>query len=144
MDYKTLLTIFILILISSQLWNIIWDIGKGALYVVILLLALTYLDPSSGDKIKEFINKIINLDFSFVTTILSSVSKFILGAFNKLPKLDENMLKSEVESENIPTPIVKVVSNPVAKVASKPVAKVASKPVAKVASKPVAKAKAKK
>jgi hypothetical protein len=105
MDYKTLLTIFILILISSQLWNIIWDIGKGALYIVILLLALTYLEPTSGDKIKDFLKKIINLDFSFITSILSSISKIILTIFNKLPKIDniinETNLKEKTESKNL-------------------------------------------
>ena len=89
MDYKTLLTIFILILISSQLWNIIWDIGKGALYIVILLLVLTYLEPSTGDKVLDFFKKIINLDFSFITKILSTIARFILNTFNKLPVLDK-------------------------------------------------------
>jgi hypothetical protein len=98
MDYKTLLTIFILILISSQLWNIIWDIGKGAIYVVILLLVLTYLDPNSSEKIKEFINKIINFDFSFIINILSNISRFILGLFNKLPNL--NSVNSETKTES--------------------------------------------
>lgn len=99
MDYKTLLTIVILILISSQLWNIIWDIGKGALYIVILLLALTYLDPNSGDMIKNFIRKLINLDFSFVPNLLSTVSKFVLGVFNKLPKFDA--IQEEIKTESI-------------------------------------------
>ena len=87
MDYKILLTIFILVLMSNQLWNIIWDIGKGGFYIVVLLLALTYLEPSSVDKIKKFIRKIINLDFSFVINILSKISKFILIIFNKFPKM---------------------------------------------------------
>ena len=88
MDYKSLLTIVILILISSQLWNIIWDIGKGSVYILLLLVVLTYLEPTTGEKIKEFIKKIINLDFSFVTNIFSSISIFILSLFNKLPKFN--------------------------------------------------------
>jgi hypothetical protein len=43
MDYKILLTIFILVLMSNQLWHIIWAIGKGGFYLVVLLLVLTYL-----------------------------------------------------------------------------------------------------
>jgi len=99
MDYKTLLTIFILILMSSQLWNIIWDIGKGGFYIVILLLSLTYIEPSSVNKIKEFINKILNLDFSFVINILSTISKFILIIFNKLPKI-ENKIQDKIEDKS--------------------------------------------
>lgn len=105
MDYKILLTIFILVLMSNQLWNIIWDIGKGGFYIVVLLLALTYLEPSSVDKIKKFIRKIINLDFSFVINILSKISKFILIIFNKFPKMknkteDKTEDKTENKTEN--------------------------------------------
>ena len=40
-DQRTIIAIIVLILISSQLWTIAWDIGKAALYIVILLLILS-------------------------------------------------------------------------------------------------------
>ena len=104
MDYKILLTIFILVLMSNQLWHIIWAIGKGGFYLVVLLLVLTYLEPSSVDKIKNFIKKIINLDFSFVINILSKISKFILIIFNKIPKMKnktEDKTEDKIENKTV-------------------------------------------
>ena len=40
MDKNTLLFIFIFFLISPQLLNISWDIGKATIYIVIVLLIL--------------------------------------------------------------------------------------------------------
>jgi hypothetical protein len=87
MDQKTLLVIFILILISSQLWNILWDMGKSALYLVIFLLVLTYIDPTSADTIKKYGQRLLGLDPKLITDFLSSSSKFIFGVFGKTPTI---------------------------------------------------------
>jgi len=100
MDYKFIVTIIILILISNQLWNIAWDIGKGGFYILLLLIILTYLDPTTGEKTKEFIKKIINFDFSFITNIMSSISFFILSVFNKLPKNNDEKEKINMQVVN--------------------------------------------
>jgi len=95
MDKKSLLIIVILILISSQLWNILWDIGKSALYIVILLLALTYLSPDIAEEFRTVLKKIINLDYSLISNSLSYISGFLLAAFGKLPKNIKNLIQEE-------------------------------------------------
>jgi hypothetical protein len=95
MDKKSLLIIVILILISSQLWNILWDIGKSALYIVILLLSLTYLSPTIAEDVRTVLKKIIALDYSLVSNTLSYISGFLLSAFGKLPKNITNLIQEE-------------------------------------------------
>jgi hypothetical protein len=102
MDQKTLLVILLLILLSSQLWNIIWDMGKSALYLVIILLLLTYIDPDTADTIKKYGQRILGLDSKLITESLSSASNFTLGILGKSPKniLGEIILpntKSEIK-----------------------------------------------
>jgi hypothetical protein len=87
MNQNTLITIVVLILVSSQLWNIIWDVGKAAVYIIILLLVLSYINPEMATNIKEYIKRMINLDTSLVTNSLSSISGFILNVFNKIKNI---------------------------------------------------------
>ena len=96
MDEKTLLTIFVLILISSQLWTIVWDIGKSAFYLVVLLIVLTYINPDTAETVKGYGRRLLNLDSKLLTDSLASVSKFIFGIFGKAPKI-----LSEIQSENL-------------------------------------------
>jgi len=109
MDKNTLLLIFILFLLSSQLLSITWDIGKASLYIVIILLILNSISPETATIIKNIFSRIINLDFSLITSALSTISKFILSLFfkNNGPQIiDEvkNALSEEinkVKSESI-------------------------------------------
>lgn len=101
MDKNTLLLIFILFLLSSQLLSITWDIGKASVYIVIILLILNSISPETATTIKNIFSRIINLDFSLITSLLSTVSKFILSLFfkNNGPQIiDEvkNALKEEI------------------------------------------------
>jgi hypothetical protein len=101
MDKNTLLLIFILFLLSSQLLSITWDIGKASVYIVIILLILNSISPETATTIKNIFSRIINLDFSLITSGLSTVSKFILSLFfkNNGPQIiDEvkNALKEEI------------------------------------------------
>jgi len=82
MDKNTLLLIFVLFLLSSQLWNVSWTIGTSAFYIVIIISVLNYISPESAITMKRFIIKLVNLDFKLVTHFLSMVSKFILSFFN--------------------------------------------------------------
>jgi len=81
MDKNTLLFIFILFLLSSQLLNISWDIGKGSIYIVITLLVLNTISPDTSDLIKSILIRIINFDTSIFKDILSLISKFFIGLF---------------------------------------------------------------
>jgi hypothetical protein len=109
MDKNTLLLIFILFLLSSQLLSITWDIGKASVYIVIILLILNSISPETATIIKNIFSRIINLDFSLITSALSTISKFILSLFfkNNGPQIiDEvkNALSEEiskVKSESI-------------------------------------------
>lgn len=126
MDEKTLLTIFVLILISSQLWTIVWDIGKSAFYLVVLLIVLTYINPDTAETVKGYGRRLLNLDSNLITESLSSVSKFIFGMFGGGPK----KILSEVMSENKVIPAQEVPKQETIK-PKQEVAKPVSKPVGK-------------
>jgi len=86
MSKNTLLLLFIIALFSSQLWNITWNIGTSAFYLIIIIIILNYLNPDSGAVVQENATKIINLDFSLIKYIFSSISKFILSLFTTYKK----------------------------------------------------------
>ena len=109
MDKNTLLLIFILFLLSSQLLSITWDIGKASLYIVIILLILNSISPETATIIKNIFSRIINLDFSLITGALSTISKFILSLFfkNNGPQIiDEvkNALSEEIKKVQSESP----------------------------------------
>ena len=86
MSKNTLLLLFIIALFSSQLWGITWNIGTSAFYLIIIIIILNYLNPDSGAVVQENATKIINLDFSLIKYIFSSISKFILSLFTTYKK----------------------------------------------------------
>ena len=86
MSKNTLLLLFIIALFSSQLWNITWNIGTSAFYLIIIIIILNYLNPDSGVVVQENATKIINLDFSLIKYIFSAISKFILSLFTTYKK----------------------------------------------------------
>jgi hypothetical protein len=96
MDRKTLITIFVLFLISSQLWSMLWDIGKGVIYILLLIFALSYLNPSVADEMKNIFKKIISLDFSFATKYITTGAKYI-GDFlrNKISPKQKDLIPQE-------------------------------------------------
>ena len=97
MDQKTLLTILLIVLISGQLWTIIWDIGKSAIYLIFLLLGLTFLNPTIAENLKGYLIRIVKLDKTVLTDIFSSVSKFILTVSDKLPTDIKNLMSKKEE-----------------------------------------------
>lgn len=113
MDKNTLLLLFVLALLSSQLWNMTWNIGLSAFYLIIIIIGLNYISPDSSMIIKDNITKIINLDFSLFKDLFSYISKFILSIFssyktvttevgildNKI--LENNLQDSILEKHNI-------------------------------------------
>ena len=96
MDKNTLLLIFILFLLSSQLLSITWDIGKATIYIAIILLILNNISPESAIIIKNMFSRVINLDSSLITGTLSVVAKFILSLFfnNKGNKIIDEVKQS--------------------------------------------------
>ena len=61
MDKNTLLLIFVLFLLSSQLWSITWNIGVSAFYIIIIIIVLNYVNPDSSIAMRSTIIRIINL-----------------------------------------------------------------------------------
>ena len=68
-----MLVIIIIILFSSKLW----DIGKGLLYILILLQVLKYINIPLGNSIKNLTNNIINYNPKKIKQDVSSISKNI-------------------------------------------------------------------
>jgi len=96
MDKNTLLLIFILFLLSSQLLSITWDIGKATIYIAIILLILNNISPETAIIIKNMFSRVINLDSSLITGTLAAVAKFILSLFfnNKGNKIIDEVKQS--------------------------------------------------
>jgi hypothetical protein len=80
MNKNTLLLIIVLILFSNKLWNIIWDMGKGLLYILILIQGLKYLNIPLGNTIKDLTNNIINYNPDKIKQVASSFSKELLNS----------------------------------------------------------------
>jgi hypothetical protein len=79
MDKNTMLVIILLILFSSKLW----DIGKGLLYILILIQVLKYVNIPLGNSIKKLTNNIINYNPDKIKQDVSSISKNILTTTDK-------------------------------------------------------------
>jgi hypothetical protein len=79
MDKNTMLVIILLILFSSKLW----DIGKGLLYILILIQVLKYVNIPLGNSVKKLTNNIINYNPDKIKQDVSSISKNILTTTDK-------------------------------------------------------------
>tara|TARA_B110000977_G_C11071147_1_gene489598 strand:+ start:287 stop:568 length:282 start_codon:yes stop_codon:yes gene_type:complete len=84
MDKKSLITIFVFFLLSNQLYNIVWEIGKAIFYVVLIIFGLNYLNPELSDSLKKYIINLINLDKTFIKTILGSINNQARNIFNNI------------------------------------------------------------
>jgi len=82
MDKNTLIFIFILFLVSSQLWAITWSIGTALMYIVGAIVILNIVSPDSAEAIKEFVIKVVSLDSSLIINGLSGASRFVLNTVN--------------------------------------------------------------
>jgi hypothetical protein len=74
MDKNTMLVIILVILFSSKLW----DIGKGLLYILILIQVLKYINIPLGNSVKKLTNNIIDYNPKKIKQDISSISKNIL------------------------------------------------------------------
>lgn len=74
MDKKSLITVFVFFLLSNQLYNIAWEIGKSVFYIILIIFGLNYLNPELSDTFKNYLTNFINLDKTFVKTILGTIN----------------------------------------------------------------------
>lgn len=84
-----ILLIFILIMFSSKLWNITFDIIKSFIYVILIIYFISLFDKSIAESIKKFINNFYNIESenNFLRIILSKFSGFILSIFKSNNKV---------------------------------------------------------
>ena len=91
MDKNALITIFVFFLLSNQLYNIVWEIGKSIFYIVLIIVGLSYINPSLSDTLKKYLINFINLDKTFVKTILGTFNN---QAKNILNNINPNKIKT--------------------------------------------------
>jgi len=90
---ETILIILILFMFSSKILDIVLDIGKSLIYLILIIYGVNYLNPILGKKIKEIINDFINIDSDsyFIKDTLSKISTNILNSINsEQPNLAKN------------------------------------------------------
>lgn len=75
MSQKIIIFIFIMFLLSNNLYNIVWDIIKSLLYLTLALIGINFLNPSLATMIKKHIVNIINLDQAFVKKTISNIKQ---------------------------------------------------------------------
>ena len=94
---STILIILILFMFSTKLFDIVWDIGKGLLFIIVITYCLNFLNPNIASNIKEIINNLINFDTNnnIFKNILSKISSNLLNVFKK----EKEIVKSETVEE---------------------------------------------
>jgi len=58
----TILIVLILFMFSSRILDIIWDICKSLIYLILIIYFINYLNPILANKIKEIITDFIDID----------------------------------------------------------------------------------
>lgn len=79
MDKNTLFIIIIFFLISNRLFKVLWDVIRGVLYLLILLIGLKSLNKDLFIQVKCIVKKLLSLDLNLMMDILSNGSKKILN-----------------------------------------------------------------
>lgn len=100
MDKNILLLIFVLFLVSSQLINASWTVLTAAGYITAAVFVLNTISPDASLTLKVIITRIINLDLSLITSLLSYVAKFILSCFANTTYKDQKITKVVAESKD--------------------------------------------
>lgn len=75
MSSKILITIFILFLLSNNLYIIVWEIIKSFFYLILMLIGLRYINKSLATIIQSYIIKIINLDPSLIIATTQNITE---------------------------------------------------------------------
>jgi hypothetical protein len=90
-DKGTILIVFILIMFSSKIWIITFDIIKSLLYLIIIIYFINYLNPEIASNIKNGINNFYMIDSenNIFRLTLSKISEFIMNIINPVFKKEE-------------------------------------------------------
>jgi len=98
---STILIVVVLFMFSSKLLDIVWDIGKALLYIILIIYCLNYLNPDIANKIKEIINDFINFDTggNILNNMVSRISSTILNMFK--PSIIKLKLKEDSDDKKV-------------------------------------------
>ena len=95
MDKNSLITIFVFFLLSNQLYNIVWEIVKSTFYIVLIILGLNYINPRLANTLKKYLINFINLDKTFIKTILSSINIQAKNVMKNIKPKDEQKIPKD-------------------------------------------------
>lgn len=84
MDKNSLILIFVFFLLSNQLYNIVWEISKSLVYILVTIIGLNYLNPELSKKLKKYLINFINLDKTFILTNVNNVSNIAQNILNNI------------------------------------------------------------
>lgn len=101
-DKSTILIVIVLFMFSSKILDIVWDIGKALIYIILIVYCLNYLNPNIANKIKEIINDFINFDTNgnILKDIMSKMSSTLLNIF-KPAKIKSKEISEEKDERKI-------------------------------------------
>ena len=95
MTTRLLITIFILFLLSNNLYSIVWDIIKSFFYLVLMLIGLNFINEPLAKTIQSYLIKLISLDPSLIIATTQNISESAKEFVNsKLLKNNDSILKS--------------------------------------------------
>jgi hypothetical protein len=95
MTTRLLITIFILFLLSNNLYSIVWDIIKSFFYLVLMLIGLKFINEPLAKTIQSYLIKLISLDPSLIIATTQNISESAKEFVNsKLLKNNDSILKS--------------------------------------------------
>lgn len=75
-DKSVILLILIAFTFSDSLWEIIWNIGKSLIYLIIFIFAINMINSSFANDIKNIINDLLNIGSNnFIKDTVSTISE---------------------------------------------------------------------
>lgn len=101
-DKSTMLIIFILIMFSSKLWVISFDIIKSLLYLSVIIYGINYLNPNISKNLKEIIINLFNFqsDDNIIKVALSKIASFIMNLLK--PEFINKMQETTPPKDSLP------------------------------------------
>ena len=75
-DKTVILLALILFTFSNSLWDIIWNIGKSLIYLIIFIFCINLVNSSLATSIKSMINDLLNIGSNnFLKDTTSSIAQ---------------------------------------------------------------------
>jgi uncharacterized protein YacL len=89
-DIGIIILVIVLLIFSSKIWDIMWDIGKSLIYIIIIIYILNYFSPTMAEKIKQILIDLI--DINPKKNIIQEIS-------SKITEISEKTINSEMIEE---------------------------------------------